>query len=409
MIESPIGISSNGRYFVDSSGRPLFWLGDTQWNLFRSHTLDEARIILENRKKKGFTFIQVMLLGVSFEYDNVRSAAIHGEAFPTHNPLEPNPAYFAHVDAIVRLAGQLGLVLVIGLDHPRVNLATLSNARAYGKWMGSRYKNAPQLIWVASYAIPDLPQHLPLMREIAAGLREGDGGGHLITCHPDPAHPVISSSVAHAEPWLAFNCIQTFTSADRIFDAVSVDFARRPPKPVVMAEGAYEAGSEYAFPITPLVIRQQAYWTYLAGGHHSYGHNTNWRVLPTWQADLDAPGAMQMAVLREIFTRRDWWNLLPDPSIFVSGAGEGMARNAAARAQTGGWLLAYLGSPAQVSIRLDLITTSGKARAAWIDPRSGMVETIGTYPAAGIREFTCPPGWEDALLLIEAAPDTGGD
>jgi Protein of unknown function (DUF4038) len=37
------------------------------------------------------------------------------------------------------------------------------------------------------------------------------------------------------------------------------DYRRLPPKPVVMAEGAYEEGLEYGFPVTPLMIRRQAY------------------------------------------------------------------------------------------------------------------------------------------------------
>jgi hypothetical protein len=40
------------------------------------------------------------------------------------------------------------------------------------------------------------------------------------------------------------------------------------------------------------------YYTFLGGAHHSHGHNDSWRVLPTWQQALDAPGATQMGVLR---------------------------------------------------------------------------------------------------------------
>ena len=39
----PIKVSENGRYFVDQNGTPLFWLGTTQWQLFREYTLDDAK------------------------------------------------------------------------------------------------------------------------------------------------------------------------------------------------------------------------------------------------------------------------------------------------------------------------------------------------------------------------------
>lgn len=59
-----IRVSENGRYFLDQNGRPFFWLGDTFWELFRCYTIEEAEAILENRRNKGFSFIQIMFTGV---------------------------------------------------------------------------------------------------------------------------------------------------------------------------------------------------------------------------------------------------------------------------------------------------------------------------------------------------------
>ena len=58
-FSGPIQVSDNGRYFVDQNGNPSFWLGDTQWELFRTFTLEEADMILENRKANGFSAIQI--------------------------------------------------------------------------------------------------------------------------------------------------------------------------------------------------------------------------------------------------------------------------------------------------------------------------------------------------------------
>jgi hypothetical protein len=412
LITDPaVRVSANGRYFVDSAGRPLFWLGDTQWNLFRCHTLAEARLILSRRRAQGFNFIQVMLLGW---WIDISASPVNGEAFPTTDPTAPNAAYFAHVDAIVRLAEELGLVLVIGLDHPRVNLATLQTARAYGRWIGSRYREAPNIIWVAAYTIPD-EEHLPVQRELATGLREGDGGTHLITCHPDPAVPVVSSSLAHTESWLDFNSIQTFAAIDLIYSTVYADFQGSPVKPVVMAEGAYESGPEYGFPVTPRLVRKQAYLSYLAGGHHSYGHNENWRVTTAWERMLDAPGADQLGVLRKVFESLTWWELKPDLSQ-VSGMeyssdpakvvqtgvpdADGRPRPAAARAQNGEWALVYLTSPAAIMVRLEALGKGERLTAEWIDPRNGHSLPAGIWPALGAQTFTAPPAWEDGLLVL---------
>ena len=42
----PVAVSENKRYLVDRSGNPVFWLGTTQWQLFREYTVDEVRTIL---------------------------------------------------------------------------------------------------------------------------------------------------------------------------------------------------------------------------------------------------------------------------------------------------------------------------------------------------------------------------
>ena len=65
-----------------------------------------------------------------------------------------------------------------------------------------------------------------------------------------------------------------------------------------------------------------------------------------------------------IIERPQWWNLLPDPSIFASGAGTGYALNTAARSAIGDWLLAYISEPGQVALRLDAITAGDRVRAA---------------------------------------------
>ena len=59
-VAFPVAVSENRRYFVDRDGRPVFWLGTTQWQLFREYTLDEARTILERSAAHGFKFVQVL-------------------------------------------------------------------------------------------------------------------------------------------------------------------------------------------------------------------------------------------------------------------------------------------------------------------------------------------------------------
>jgi hypothetical protein len=234
------------------------------------------------------------------------------------------------------------------------------------------------------------PEFVPILRELAAVLHEGDAGHHLITVEPDPAP--YSSSFLHDGKWLGFNCIQTWKSVELIYPMVTKDYNLKPVKPVLMAEGAYEHGSEYGFNVTPLWVRRQAYYSYLCGGHHTYGHNDSWRVLPTWKEALDAPGAVQMGILKKIFLdRKEWWDLVRDQAVFIRGENtNGQVLNLAARHKDGLWIIAYLGSKASFSIDMTKVKTSGNRKVFWIDPRTGASRSMGSFPNRAEESFSTP-------------------
>jgi hypothetical protein len=391
-------VSPNGRYFVEQNGNPVFWLGTTQWQLFREYKLDDARTILEKTKKNGMTFAQVMLLGVG---DGTKPNVYGEKPWASVDPLTPNEGYFKNVDAVVRIAHENNVVISLTLYHQRWRkIITEKNARSWARWLAERYKNEPNIIW--SMTPEAKPEFVAVLRELAAGLRDGDGGAHLITFKPDPAP--YSSSFIHGENWLDFDSMQTWNSVDLIYSFVTKDYNLKPVKPVLMAEGAYEHGSEYGFDVTPLWVRRQAYYSYLAGAHHTYGHNDSWRVLPTWKQALDAPGAVQMGILRKIFEARDeWWYLVSDQSILVSGGNtDGRVLNLAARHKDGKWLMVYLADKASFAIDRSKFTRGIQASASWIDPRTGKSLAIGEVLNAGVQQFTTPEGWEDALLILES-------
>ncbi len=393
----PIRVSPDGRHFVAPNGQAVFWLGTTQWELFRQYTLDEAKTILEASRRHGFVFLQVMLMGVG---DGTAPNVQGHKPWLNDDPLAPNEAYFANVDAVVEAAGRSGLAISMTLYHQRWRQRiTPEKARAWAAWLARRYADAGNIVW--SMTPEARPEYVPVLQELAAGLREGDGGCHLISVHPDPSP--FSSSLVHTEGWLDFNSIQTWKDVNLIYPFVTHDHDLKPTKPVLMAEGAYEAGTEYGFDVTPLWVRRQAYYSYLAGGSHTYGHNDSWRVLPTWRQALNAPGAEQMGILKGIFLeRKEWWRLVPDQSIFASGGNtSGDVLHLAARHSDGRWLMVYLADPAAFSISMSKLAAA-RAKALWIDPRTGSSRSAGAPAATGDKAFETPPGWEDALLVLEA-------
>ncbi len=393
----PVKVSPNGRYFVGQDGKPIFWLGTTQWELFHGYTLDDARTILQKTRSHGFTFVQVMLLGVS---DGTKPNVCGEKPWINDNPLTPNEAYFRNVDAVVKAARAENLTILPTTYHQSWRkYITVENARAWARWVSARYKDAPNMAWTMTPQAKE--EFIPVIRELVAGLHEGDGGRHLVSAKPDPSP--FSSSFVHPEPLFDFNAMQTWNAVQLIYPMVTHDYQLKPVKPVLMAEGAYEAGSEYRFEVTPLWIRRQAYYSCLAGAHHTYGHNDSWRVLPTWKSALDAPGAQQMGILRKLFeARAEWWLLTPDQSVFADGGRtDGDLLHLAARHEGGKWAMLYLADKAEFAV--DLAKLSGpRISGFWFNPQSGEKTPIEPLTNKGVKRFSPPEGWEDALLILES-------
>ena len=394
----PVKVSPNGRYFVGQDGTPIFWLGTTQWELFRGYSLEDARTILQKTRSHGFTFVQVMLIGVS---DGTKPNIQGEKPWINDNPLTPNEAYFKNVDAVVKAAEAENLTILMTTYHQSWRRQiTAENARAWGKWLSTRYRNAPNIVWTMTPRAEDWS--VPVMRELITGLREGDGGRHLVSAKPDPSP--FSSSFYQADPPLDFNAMQVWRDIRLIYPFVKKDYDLRPVKPVLMAEGAYEAGTEYGFDVTPLWVRREAYYSYLIGAHHTYGHNDSWRILPTWKSALDAPGAQQMGLLRKLFEgRAEWWLLVPDQSILVTGGQtDGDLLHLAARHQGGKWVMVYLGDKAQFSVDMTKLR-GAKVGGFWFNPKSGEQTPIEPLTNKGVKAFSTPEGWEDAVLVLESA------
>jgi hypothetical protein len=419
-FNGPILVSQDGRYFIDHRGEPFFWLGDTAWPLFAEYTPEQARRYLQSRAALGYTVIQAILAwggGTGFESPSPGANALGQIPWLDENPATPNPVYFENVDNLVELAAGLGLVLAIlptwGYYINDVQTVTADNAFEYGRWLGARYRETPNVTWVlGGDRIPTGFEGVT--RQLAAGLRAGDGGTHLISYHPCGERS--SAQFFHKEEWLDFNMIETWTAWSRVYPSVQTDMLLSPTKPVVLAEGAYEDGPEYPMgPITPLIVRRQAWWAFMAGGFYSNGHNQNWRIESNWDDILTAPGAAQMQVYKQTITSRPWWQMVPDQCMFEAGISSERTLNAAKRTADSTCAMIYLSSQCHVRLNIDRILTQ-RVRATWINPQNGEELAAGNYatgnqtgsifPVGEKAWFTCPDFWEDAVLILDGyGPD----
>jgi hypothetical protein len=189
------------------------------------------------------------------------------------------------------------------------------------------------------------------------------------------------------------------------------DCQRKPAKPCGVGEGAYEDGPQYPTgPIDALSVRRQAYWSYFAGGYHTYGNTNTWNFgsykpegTGDWKAALESPGARSLGVLRKIFDSIAWWKLDPDSSLLVrrGHVGSKNPTHVALRAGDGTGALVYISVWDKFAVDMGRAATAETRTVTWIEPRTGARRSAGAVPASGEHAFAVPAGWQDALLLID--------
>jgi len=446
-------VSENKRFLETEKGKPFLWMGDTAWELFHKLDREEAVEYLENRAEKGFTVIQAVVLA---ELDGLRTPNALGDLpLIDLDPAKPNEKYFEHVDFIVNKAEELGLFIgmlptwgdkvpnIIGGDGPVV--FTPENAGVFGKFLGERYKNKP-IIWIlGGDRNVDSDTTFHIWKNMAAGLRAGDGGRHLISYHPRGVHS--SSYWLHNEDWLDFNMYQTahFHRYQKVYENAMHDYNLSPVKPTIEAEPAYEdIGMEFwtfeewrnnpevyktVFDSDNLVknreffkkgfftdydVRVHAYWDLLSGAcGYTYGNNAVWQmfkkgkkvVIPClydWRESLDRPGANQIRHIRKLFEQRDFSKLVPDQSAIYGKNYKDDNHIRAAVASDASFLIAYMAKGQPVTIVMKKIK-GPKVSAWWYNPRNGEAKPIGEFDHVGFQTFVPPSSGEnnDWILVLD--------
>lgn len=420
-------VSPDHHHLVKADGAPFFYLGDTAWELFHRLNREEADEYLRNRSAKGFTVIQAVVLA---EFDGLTVPNPYGQLPLVNNdPAKPNEAYFQHVDYIVNKAEEQGMYIgMLPTWGDKWNqkwgvgpeVFTPGNAKIFGEFLGRRYKEKP-IIWIlGGDRSPENDRHLAIVRALAAGLKAGDGGNHLLTYHPSGNRN--SAQWFHNDDWLDFEMCQSGHSAYNIpnYQYALKNWQLMPPKPTLDGEPRYEDhpvnwhrnGNTNWF--GDYDVRQAAYWSMLAGAcGHTYGNHDIWQfwqpgrqpisfARTPWRQAMDQPGAFQMKYLRELFESLPWQRLVADPSVLAGDAGEGADYAQAARASDGSCLLVYVPTGKAVTVKFDRLNAQ-KVRASWYDPRIGKAVVAGQFDNQGTHQlepFSRGRG-NDWLLILD--------
>ena len=425
-------VSDNQRFLVTSEGEPFFWLGDTGWEMLHRLDRQEMEHYMRNRSGKGFTVIQTVIVG---EIDGLAFPNMEGNLpFEDFDPKRPAEDYFALVDYAVEKAQEFGLVLallptwysyVVPGSHPLLNEEAVfnpENAYAYGKFLGERYKDDPNIVWVLGGDWPAGPQ-IEIWDAMAGGLTDGDSAHHLITYHPRGQQ--TSSTWLHDRDWLDFNMVQTGHQAPsfNVYDWIYNDYVLSPPKPVVNGEPSYEEIGIWFNPVNgrhdDYEIRKQAYWSVFAGAFgHTYGNNNIWqmnrddessRIWPnrTWDKALNSVGAGQLIHLRRLMESRPFLSRIPDQSLLYGDNPSHtsdyirVTRDGTIGEGDATYIMAYL--PYYKSFKINTSVIPGDSlKVWWFNPQTGHAYLQSTLDNDGEYEFS---NWNDMIKEGMGGPD----
>ncbi len=274
----------------------------------------EAEEYLEIRKQQGFN---VILAAALAELDGLHTPNAMGDLpLQFDDPNFPNEPYFCFMDEIIRLAASKGLY--IGLLPTWGDKVTKQwgigpeifdpdNARSYGRFLGNRYRDDHNLLWVLGGDRQGDGDE-SLWNAMAEGITAGLGKRPFFTFHPREGKS--SSEWFHKTDWLDMNMLQ---SGHRLLDtpnwhAVYSDYLLLPQKPVLDGEPNYED-----HPIDPFDrvweeeyhrfndhdVRKQAYRSVFAGAcGHTYGHHSVWQFWDSKRTPINFPAPEWQTALR---------------------------------------------------------------------------------------------------------------
>ncbi|CAN5808105.1 glycoside hydrolase family 140 protein [soil metagenome] len=434
----PLKISDNNRYFATQDGKPFFWLGDTGWLLFVKLKREEAIQYLEDRKKKGFNVIQVMLihdinLGANAYGDSciINKDVSKPKTTPSNNFNNAGEYdYWDNVDFVIDEAAKRGiymaLVPVWGGNIKHVNE---QQAKMYATFLANRYKDKSNIIWLNGGDIKGSEGYTEWMA-IGNTIRSIDKN-HLIGYHPRGRNS--SSEWFHNEPWLDFNMFQSGhrsyaqdTSANETthygednWRYVNADYELTPTKPTLDGEPSYEdipyglhnADEPYW---QDYEIRRYAYWSVFAGGAgFTYGHNSVMQFYTPgdsgisffpkvkWQPSLNAPGAIQMQYLKKLMLSEPYFDRAPAQEIIANNIQTRYNYILATKGNNYALAYTYTGINFKVDFSKLGFTVS---KLCWFHPVDGKKQVIKKSALNGVVEFN-PPGepanGNDWVLILE--------
>ena len=423
-LSLPIKTSSNGRYLTDQNGTPWFMVGDAAWFMMNALTPVQMSTYMSARQSQGFNAILVVIAGDPAGASSATGKLADGTApfttggtFSSYDVSTPNPAYFAEIDEMVSLASSYGLtVLLNALDNYTTMYAFENSGTTktynYGAFLGNRYKNSKNVIWVHGNDFQDWSTSSTdngLAAQLMAGISSADAN-HLQSLELNyqiSGSCDDSTTLPYTGLALAYTYYPVYYEVNHEWSSCS------PTMPVFLGESYYENGTYgLATPTTATnqMLRSIEWETSLASGlaGYIYGNANVWAFGTGWQSYLSSTAVTELGYWASFLAGVPWQNFSYDSGHVWVTAGFGTPTGSGSgRIDTDNYvpvsyttdskrMVAYDAQGATLTVALGQFTQSVRAR--WYDPSNGTFQTISGSPFAnsGSHNFSTPGSNHDS-------------
>jgi hypothetical protein len=382
----PAKVSANRRYLVDQHGDPYLMVGDSPQCLSANLSPDDMEFFFADRQSHGFNTAWVNLLCAGYTrgrndastYDGIKPFLKEGDLST------PNPAYFARMDTMVALAAKHGITLLLdpaetGSFRDLLKDNGVDKTKAYGMFLGQRYRSAPNIIWMLGndYQADQWSTYDPFEVALSEGIRQAapsmlqtiELNVYMSTSYDDGTWPPLIDLAS------AYTYYPTY-------DAVLKAYNSKPTQPVFMVEANYEFENNTGGPkTTDETLRRQEYWTMLSGATGQlYGNGYTWGLNDdSWKQHFDTKAVTELGYMVKLFHAAAWQDLVPDQShqFLVDGSGKYSTSgdvetdDYATAAVTPDRRFAVVYAPSDRTLTIDQSKLAPGAAAQWLDPTDG--------------------------------------
>ena len=421
-------VSTNGRYVLDQHGAPWLMVGDSAWGLAAGISTADMTTYFSTRAAQGFNCVMTCLVSDTYSKIARKNAATFdgieaftGKVHGSPDLSTPNSAYWERMDTMVALAGSYGITMMLvpadtasgfGITYC-MRMVRANGAQAcvdYGKFLGNRYKNSPNVMWMngndyataAPYGDDD---------QYVGGISDGIRSVAPTQLQTVELIPGVGSTIEAysymGTGWAArIDLDQAYPgTTDPSYEIGLKAYAASPVKPVFMGEGLYEGAHGW----TTFLLRKQAYWTMVTGCYGQlYGNATVYPFQSGWQPALSTTAVAELGYWASLFKGLPWSTLTPDTtnSFLTGGFSSGTTKAFAGLAADGSLGVIY--APVNGPLLINLARMRAPATVRWYDPTTGRFTTVGAspFPNSGTQSFPNPgkhaDGTDDWVLVLTA-------